>query len=187
MNDHDKVKDLLQKVEFSVLNVYDRGYANGIDDYVKELDMEGLLQKAREEGYSNGLNDAWIFAREIGEWTPSGIQDVFGEMFTTQYSVLRNINYNEANRKLKKWEDDHREEEIPNTVFHVGDEVCTAAGDLGIVTSIDRGLDGDGLDRLTVINKHGKPYAYLNSPHWKKTGNNYPGIADIFKGEVKND
>ena len=170
-------KELRKEAVGNILKAYERGYIegkkDGAEEVLKKLDLEGSLKKS----YNEGMEKAWLFAREIGEWSNKHIQEVFGDDESiTQYDILKKLSVDQAFNKVEAWNKAYFLEK-PVEQFQVGDEVYTDAGDWGVVTSIGYCTDDKA---PVVIARSGKQYGYFEGARWHKTGKNYPEITEVL-------
>lgn len=168
-------KELRKEAVGNILKAYERGYVegkrDGAEEVQKKLDLEGSMKKS----YNEGMEKAWLFAREIGEWSYMHIQEVFGDEFITQYDVLKKFSAEQAFCMEEAWKKEFLKKPVDG--FQVGDEVYTDAGDWGVVTSIGYCTDDKA---PVVIGRSGKQYGYFEGARWHKTGKDYPEIAEVL-------
>lgn len=141
---------------------------------IKTVDVEKEKEAAREEGYKQGLEDAWEIARKMdissvqeGGYSLSDIVTIFGKFYSIS-EVIKKFSIHEVREKIEAYE-------AEKTKPKLGDVVkCTSKNDdtvrIGILAYeneaafgiLFRGLNGfytsNNLKNVCTIKKTGKHF-----------------------------
>lgn len=149
----------------------------------KLVPLDQAQNKAEQEAYKKGLDEAWELARKIVAFPNDGglrtddLVKIFG--LGTSRQVIRKCTASEALAKLRDYEARKKAED---EAVKVGDEVITDGGTRFAVTFVYG--DGNG-KRCAGYDSDGK-HCGIETAYCHKTGRNFPEIAavlDQMKGE----
>jgi hypothetical protein len=131
------------------------------------------IEQVRNEGYQQGLSDAWEAARKIavnedyGGLSTEAICKIFSteNVYLGLASIFDNFTASEAIEKLKAYEQEKER-------IQVGDEVITASGK-AVVTGV-------GPVHFEYVCADGS-IGYDEVKNVKKTGRTFPEIAEVLR------
>ena len=158
-------EDLIPYTEPDTEQVREDAFKNGYDAACKDIDVKSKTNAA----YRKGLEDAWEAARKIvlsredgGMFDYEGRKSVFG---CGNYMALKKLLAQEAIEKIRQYEQEK---------IKVGNEV-NGKGGRGTITKIS-----DDGDHFNVMWENGSTGYYMIED-FKKTGRNFPEIAEVLK------
>lgn len=160
------------------------GMNESIESKMKKLqekeEQQADLQAQIDEAYYKGLNDMYEAIRLIatdgsdGGMSISELKDAFGTASVCDiilgYSPLEIID------KTLAWTTKRKESQE----LHVGDEIITDGGIIGIITDVDDGIVWVTY-RITPV--RGLDYCWANSAKCKKTGRRFDSIPFDYNPE----
>lgn len=137
-------------------------------------DIETQAEKAQEEAYQRGLNDAWEAARKIYLPTEYGgiHADVKRQIFnnTSASGIFKKVSASEAIEKIRQYEQEQEEQ------IQVGDEVRNIRS--GWTAVVARISDDDC---LTLMDGNGAVADGYEITRFTKTGRHFPEIAAVLQ------
>ena len=159
---------------------FDDAVIEKISKILEELTVTAFrvgFEFGQEEGYDNGIYDAWDCARKIqldefdDGFTVDDLYKIFGTENTI--NILKDYTAKDVVKMIKSY--------LEEKEFKVGDEVawifCPDKGH-GIIVSISG-------ENVSVVFHDGSSH-FLHRSKLEKTGKNYPQIAEVFK-QLKGD
>lgn len=172
-------KELLPKIGNLISDINMENYQ--INVKLKELqekeEHQVKLQAQIDEAYNKGIQDLYDACRFLAE-PVLDLRPIFGSMYIEK--IVLNYSPQEIIDKIKQWkvEKDKKEQEL-----HVGDEVTTDNGFVGII--IDVG-DNDGIVwvsyRITP-EARGLDSCWVSKIKCKKTGRHFDSIPFDYNPE----
>lgn len=174
-----QTEGLCKEVANCIRNAYDRGYKQG----GKDAEKEARKKEYWEQGYNEGLKDAWTCCRDMEEILFDVDNDKFSEIFGAPdfHSALTHLDVEKCIQKIKEYE----EKKKTDSEVKVGDEVYIIMKNYpSIVTCVfsESGLDNP---KAVHITGNGK-YAVTPLSQLHKTGRHFDCIAEVLeqlKGE----
>lgn len=159
-----KLTDIEKLEKYDPEKEYDRGYEQGFE--------------AGQNGYEQGLADAWKAARKISCYPPDGfnmirLREIFGKPETG--SIMKSFSATEAIAKIEAYEEKQKAE------IRVGDEV-----QISIFTDTYRGVvlrvsDKMGTKLVSVIRDDGFSTFDMRDIKIEKTGRHFPQVAELLE------
>lgn len=171
-----QTEGLCKEVANCVRNAYDRGYKQG----GKDAENEARKKEYWEQGYNEGLKDAWKCCRDMEEILFNVDNDKFSEIFGAPdfHSALTHFDVEKCIQKIKEYE----EKQKTDLEVKVGDEVIdgNACNHVkGIVTFVSPIViyvlwyDGSsGIRKLEDIKKTGRYFGKITE------------VLEQLKGEI---
>lgn len=93
--------------------VFDENGFSKLDKYEESPFTQEDCDRARSEGYQEGLNDAWEAARKLAENVPTTNQEIFDyQVIGYLEDVLEKCTAEEAIEKIKVYEEQKAEDEL---------------------------------------------------------------------------
>lgn len=165
-----QTEGLCKEVANCIRNAYDRGYKQG----GKDAEKEARKKEYWEQGYNEGLKDAWTCCRDMEEILFDVDNNKFSEIFGAPdfHSALTHFDVEKCIQKIKEYEEKQKQDDE----IKVGDEVIFPNGKKGIVWLIY----GNECHTMGDYNRV-RPKEYL-----KRTGRHFDQIAEVLeqlKGE----
>lgn len=161
-------KQAKELIEQAYLRGYKAGRASSLDDWIKTVDVNDLVEKGR--------NEAWEAARKIildiqdGGMSCDELESIFWVQ-SFYKNLLKTYNASEAISKIKAYEEQKKKEK--DSKIHIGDEVEFV------------GTDTKG---IVISNKTTHPHIlvgdYITQLHVGDlipTGRHFPEIAEVLK------
>ena len=148
---------------------------------LKKLEpVSNALQHGYDEGYQDGLNDAWELAKKIilpmechEVFTGEDLNDIFG--MSGYKNVMSTFSASEALAKFQEYEEARKKAEAE---IKVGDEVIVPNGKRCVVTGFNR---GDNKWILCIDENGDCGPNYHEKTDLKKTGRHFPQIEEVLK------
>jgi hypothetical protein len=136
-------------------------------------DIETRAEKAQDEAYQRGLEDAWKVADKIFDMPCLRREQIFSKCDSVGvWDILRKYSASEAIEKIRQYE---KKEEI-----HLGDEVTFLPNNAkGIVTECHVPDVYSDNDKYAVW--CGGTMEYVLKQHLTKTGRHFPEIAEVLR------
>lgn len=141
---------------------YNRGHKAGYEACKEPKDV--LIEKGR--------NEAWEAAKKIMQMNIVEKRAIFGEIGRTTYAVISELSASEAIEKLRKYEEQKKQEEEQE--IRVGDEVYTEDKEIKFVVT------GIGEESAHLVDCNGN-FAWEKTYLLFKTGRTFPEIAEVLK------
>ena len=134
-------------------------------------DIETQAEKAQEEAYQRGLNDAWEYTRKICAMDSRSRDEVFGAVITG--TIIGHNSASEAIEKIKAYEQKQEQQ------IQVWDEVKAFERKPFIVTGFGYG-DEDTVYCHGFVTENGIS-TIAKKDECVKTGRHFPEIAEVLK------
>ena len=156
---------------------HQRGYKEGVESCLADADQ--ACKKSKNDGITEGRNEAWEAAKKISSTESYKLYDIFEEGWFL--NIFNKYSASEAIEKLHTHEEQKKQEEDPE--IHVGDEVLMNSAPYKVIvlkTSVDIYKDG-----CTVLFPDGST-GVADKSDLKKTGRTFPEIAEVLKKMQEN-
>lgn len=168
-------KELRPKIENFMCRM--DGMTARVDAKLKEPQAE--LQAQIDEAYNKGIQDLYDALRIFSEPTPK-MREIFGSVYTEK--IILKYSPKEIIDKVNQWK---AEKDKEDQEFHVGDEVTTDEGSVGII--IDVG-DNSGIVWITyrvIPEARGLDFCWISKIKCKKTGRHFDSIPFDYNQKKK--
>ena len=153
---------------------YQRGYKAGVESCADAIGQ--VCDDAKNDGITEGRNEAWETARKIvlqseSGWDYDTLQELFGFRYVSD--ILRDLTATEAIEKIRAYENQKKQEEDER--IKVGDEVKKVSNGIkGIVIKV-----ADEETNNHVVFEDGSEW--LSDFVIRKTGRHFPEIEEVLK------
>ena len=178
--DYSNLEGLIGNVKESIRNAYDKGYKQGR----KDAEKEARKKEYWEQGYNEGLKDAWTCCRDMEQILFDVDNNKFSEIFGAPdfHSALTHFDVEKCIQKIKEYE----EKKKADSEIKVGDEVYIIMENYpSVVTCV---FSENGLDNPKAVHITGSGrYAVTLCNQLHKTGRHFDCIAEVLeqlKGEI---